>query len=214
MKLVIVDCNGTIFDDIPENLLAIMHVCAAGGVARTPDDTSKIHDAYFSRFDGDTLKFYRELNVQLDAKDIECVYRCHYRMDAVRLFDGVHETFEKIRDVMNIPLAFVTSNVHDLLLPLLGRFNLHQYFPENDRAYCARNKAEAIQNLCNSHSAPLYLACYVGDMADDMRAAHKAGVIPVRFKNPHVPDHNFVGDAKPYITIENYAELLDFLYYF
>ncbi len=201
--LVMLDGNGTVFDDTPFFYAGIRQIFIELGVS--PVITLEEYYREIEAANGDYMIIYRSRGITEEGAKLHAIYGKEYmrHMDKIALSPGVKEALCGLQK-NGVALAFVSAQTQSLAKPLMARLGLLDFF----RCIILErtDKAAVIASLALRHLVPLDRCFYVGDAPSDMRHARQAGVKAVAYLNGHVPEGLMMA-TRPDFVIRHFDEL-------
>lgn len=217
LKMVLLDLDGTLVDSAPDIADSANLMLADLGRPAHPQET-------VARWIGDGVSrlVKRALTGEMGAEPDGVLYEraiarfyVHYadRLAAkTRPFPGVVEGLQRLQS-MGFALTCITNKAQAFTLPLLERLDLARYFKLTVSGdTLAKKKPDPLPLLhaCRHLGIEPARAVFVGDSANDVKAARAAGmpVICVRYGYNHGRD---IREHDPDAVIDSLAELPGYL---
>lgn len=186
IRLIAFDLDGTLVDSVPDLAVAIDLACrdlalrlpGAAAVRQWVGDGVRrlVKRALTGERDGEPDAILYRRGMELFRR----YYRAHLS-DHTHLYPGVRAVLDELH-ASGLRLACVTNKSGEFTAPLLEALDLQRYFGavvSGDTL--AQRKPDPAPLLYAAHTlgvAPA-AACMIGDSANDMRAAHAAGFLPL-----------------------------------
>jgi len=204
-KMVLLDWNGTVVDDMPIWHQSISKIFAPYGIQ--PPSAGE----YFQKLA--ELKgypaVYHSMGINLSGQELDRIYSEEYQkhLNEIKLFPGVKETLEALKS-RGVILGIITAQLKPLFDSLFAGLGLEKYFDEI--VTDALKKDTLITHLCFLRKIELTNCYYVGDAPSDVRHAKSAGVKSVAYLTRHMPQEILLAQ-NPDFAITDLRELLQFV---
>ena len=170
---IIFDWSGTISDDRQPVFEANKRMRMHYGLGSTT------FEEFFATVRMTPIEFYRENGITDSGDQIYALYREFFQKSLEegvrpRVFQDVHELLSHIKTA-GIPTAVVSSHPTVFLKQEAQDYLLSPFFEilHGD----ARNKVDALKEVCQLMKVQPDKCMYVGDMTHDVRSAREAGLI-------------------------------------
>ena len=209
-KLVIFDCDGTIMDSLGFAMDSFLY--ALDLIDRRPSSPEQIKRYFGSSAD----KIF--LNYLGDASLADLAFQhflAHQRDLALqtKLHPGMLKVLQHLRE-RNYPMAIVTGRHAldlDILLKPHGIADYFEVCVADSDISKPKPSPEGINLVLKKLSVHSQDACYIGDSAVDMRAAHSAGVTAIAALWDKHANYQELSIERPHYLAETPLDLLQLL---
>ncbi len=201
-KAFIFDWNGTLTDDwvqIHESACAVFE-----HFGKTPLTMEEFCGGLCAT--GEYRNIYLNHGIDETRDALNAVFRKRYTelMDDVVLVDGARELLKALTRSGKHEVHLVTANLSDLVIPLLERFELLDFFTEY--RFHVIDKSAVIKEIAAEVGMDESRSYYIGDSPSDIRHARSAKVSPVAFLNEYIPRENIVAE-RPWLAVTRLRDL-------
>jgi len=176
IKRIDFDVNGTLFDDTPQLLEALLRIFDHFGKPRMPLAQLR------QQFTQPWTKMYREAGITEElashAQLYEIYNSAYQKQPPPAPSRGVREMLHWLYR-RGIHAAIISAQQNSITVPLLHQHALDLLFGRVEGG--VYDKAERILSLCNEMDIPPQEVAYVGDQDSDMRFARAAGCIAIAY---------------------------------
>lgn len=205
MKMVFLDWNGTLLNDVPIWYAAVLNIFSHFG--KEPPSIPE----YFTELECDLERIYTSRGISATREELNVMYRAYYmkHMREAHLAAGARDALRKLKK-HGVGIWLLTAQEEDLTTPLLKKFRIVSYF--RGLRFHAIDKSEAVKQILAQEGVEPSDCYLVGDAPSDMRHARKAEIIPVAFFGGHIPaGHLFQKDivlgCHKYFLISHFNDL-------
>src|SRR3989344_4717538 len=181
MKLILLDWNGTLLDDIPVWYDAVQEIFRRFG------KEAPTIEQYFRELEGDYLAIYTSRGIEATRDELNEIYEPHYQehIHNARLIPNVRKTLQGLKR-QGHTIWLVTGQQEQLVSPLLKKFRISSYF--RGGKFHAMNKAEVIREIREAEKVAQEDCFLVGDAPSDIRHATRAGITSIAFLGGYIPE--------------------------
>ncbi len=178
VKTVIFDLDGTLIDSLKDIIGSMNYTLRKLGLEeKTPEVIRGYIGLGRGKFISDALGHKATPEMVDKTNEIFGKYYAEHMLDTTRLFPGVLEVLEYLKDKT---LMMVTNKNRDITLQTLEHFKIDKYFYKvigGDDANCRKPAACPIKNLIREVKAPESEAIMVGDSGIDVKSGKLAGIL-------------------------------------
>ena len=201
-KMVILDWNGTLIDDMPIWHQSMSKIFEPYGIQ--PPSIGEYFQklAEFRNYPA----IYHSMGIYLSGPELDRIYTEEYQkhLNEIKLFPETKETLEALKS-RGVILGIITAQLKPLFDALFARLGLEKYFDEVITD--ALKKDTLITHLCFLRKIDLPNCYYVGDAPSDVRYAKSAGVKSVAYLTRHMPREMLLAQ-NPDFAITDLRELV------
>ncbi len=210
IKLVIFDASGTLLDDFTVTWNAVSKTLIRFG--KPIDDPTTFKRIFRLPY----WNYYIEKGITLDMAKLQipALFTKFYleSIDEIKLFPEVEEVIESLGS-MSIKQAVASQTPKEALSKILERPGIGKKFDVMlglGDYHDPKPSPESILNVLNKMGVSSNEAIYVGDMAEDIVSARRAGVMPVAIYRNGAPyhDRSYLEEENPAFIIEDLRELI------
>jgi len=211
IKLVIFDASGTLLNDFSVTWKAVSKILAHFG--KQADDLITFRKNFRLPY----LNYFVDKGIEVDKakSELPVLYSKFYLefIDEVELFPDVNEVTEQLRD-MSIKLAIASQTPKEALSRILmdssigNKFEIILGLGDYQEA---KPSPESILVVLNKLGVSATETIYVGDMAEDIVSARRAGVMPVAIYRDEAAYHtrSYLEQEHPAFLINDLRELTE-----
>lgn len=210
MRICLFDWDGTLLDNT-----SIWHEAVGrlfqkyGKRSLTPSISDFFRE--LGTYKGDYYQIYRSRGIDASREEVNAIFSIIFKellsQSELQLITNAEHTL-RILSESGTTLGLVTTQLEDIVMPLLEKFDLLNLFQH--LKFHAIDKNKAIVQILGKEGVHPRDCYYVGDAPSDMRHANNAGVVSVAYLGGHVPEALIMA-AKPNMTIKDFRELLSFV---
>jgi HAD superfamily hydrolase (TIGR01549 family) len=203
-KIVLLDWNGTLLDDVPIWYASVLKIFEAF------DKQAPSLEQIFRELEGDYMSIYSSRGITASREELNSIYEPTYEsmVGEASLSKSVRATLFYFKNE-KVKLGLVTTQQERLVTPLLQKFEIDDIFEQKFCRFHALNKTEAITDLLQEASLQKEECVFLGDSPSDIRHGKKAGVKTGAFLNGHVPIE-LIEQAKPDFCFSSWMSLPGF----
>ena len=210
MRVYLFDWDGTLLDN-----MVIWHETVGrlfqkyGKKSLTPSVSDFFRE--LDTYKGDYYQIYRTRGINASREEVNATFTIIFKellaQPELQLTANARYTLRMLYG-NGVTLGLITTQLEDIVMPLLERFELLPFFQY--LRFHAIDKKKDIKEVLDEEGARCRECYYVGDAPSDVRHANNAGVVSVAYLGGYIPEA-LVMAAKPQRTIKDFRELLLFV---